>query len=170
MNQRSPFAVLFFLTGTVLGAVPPSVRLRFLLRRGFALSWFTAWLIRELSDSDVSHCAVALGEVVYDPCLAGDRTWPLDVFLRRFPGITDLFIIPSAGCALPSPRPCRKAWWPSLLRWMTRGAVAADDCVTCTAAVLRAAGHAVPADAVTPDDLRSWARQQGFKHERFVEV
>lgn len=168
MEQRPSFVTLFFLTGTVLSGIGLPMATRFLRLRGAALSWFTAWLIRTLSDSNVSHCAVAIGGVVYDPSLEGDRLWPLDAFLARFGTITEFFIVPGSSRVPPSDSR-RKPWLLSLLSWLSRGEVPADNCVTRCVAVMRKAGHD-PRGVVTPSDLRSWCITEGFRHERFDQV
>lgn len=135
-----------------------------------AYRWWLAGLIRILTRSRLTHCAIGYDGAVLEPDMRGNRFWPLIPFAHSFPHIVCAFDVRvSAPIDLDAFSPgVPKRALPTFLRWLTRGrSGSTEDCVCTVVACLAQGGVAVPRHVVSPQHLHDWLLDNGFHHTHF---
>jgi hypothetical protein len=128
----------------------------------FLLAKFT----KLISNSRIVHCAVSDGQAVLDTTVRGDWYWPFLLYILKYPGLTCLIRvslvrpldIDDYEVGIP------KKIFPTMLRWLSRGMVDANDCASTVTKCLREAGIDIPRYIVKPVELHDYLLRKGYKH------
>jgi len=115
------------------------------------------------------HVAVGWNGVTYDPRIEGDFYHSTLWFAEKYPGIVGFYQLEVLADSLPFPQTLDRQPKPAIatfIRWLTRGHwPQTRDCVAVASTMIRAAGHPVPRNVVTPYQLWKWLHDQGFQYE-----
>jgi len=137
--------------------------------------YLLGWLVRTITRSPIAHVCIGHDGAVLDASIQANQFWPLYTFLLYYPTCLGYHIIPVEGDAVARemgkvkcPGPHKKAW-PTVLRWISRGAVETQDCVAMACRILRAGGVRVPRQVVSPRQLFEFCRQRRYKYVPFPE-
>ena len=122
--------------------------------------------MRTLSASDIAHCAIGVDGAVLDPGMTCDRYWPESAFVDRYPTLAAIVILEVNPLPDLDERPQQgpRRPWRTIIRWLSRGATPANDCVTVVVYHLARAGVVVPRYVTTPRALYRFL--QGDRHAR----
>jgi hypothetical protein len=118
------------------------------------------------------HVAVSDGLRVYDMVRGGERVVSMERYNTEHPTISYWYRVQGKPLIY---RTRAKYLRPislvrSLARWLTRGRVESNDCVTRACELLREAGLDVPKNTVTPRQLKAWLDQRNTPHVWFPEA
>ncbi len=172
-NQNQKFSlrpVYVFFTETHTRVFSLHTSYRLLTRRPrTAVNLFLEWMIVKLSRSSIAHCSIGHDGVVLDPVHSGDRFWPFQAYVRKYPRIKGCFIIPA-----PHPidltryedRPVKPVWR-TFAKWATRGLISTTDCVCTTKDVLAQLYIHCPRSVTTPIKLYRWLHAKKYCFEPF---
>lgn len=121
--------------------------------------------MKALTREKFSHCAIGVGCVVLDKQMSGPTYWPLSRYLQKYPTLDHAYVIPSTtpidlnSISPGGPiRPLR-----TLIKLVSNGRFASDDCVCLVRRVLDEAGIPVPRTCTTPGRLDRWLSQRAFR-------
>lgn len=146
--------VVFFATGRV----PLRANWRKLLFPNFAIYAIISEVIHLLTWSNLAHVAIADDRHVLSPAASGNRVWPIDRFLGKYPGLTHAYVVPVlnpiTAKTYRNRRRMKLALW--LFKWLSGGRVRTDDCVCVVRRVLADAGVDTPDSCYTPARLSAW--------------
>lgn len=160
-------AYVFFATADWAGGRPMSLRrrLRILHRHPRKVYfWWLSWLTRTCTRSRLAHCAIGYDGAVLDPGIIGGKMWPFLPFVSSYPTLAATVAVP-----LENPIDLDKHFiagrirvWPTILKWMTFGAIIrTDDCLCVVRRCLIDGGIQVPRRIVSPHQLLNWLIEQG---------